>query len=106
MTGLAPSITSLPHLPLPSNANPSATLDEQAETEQLIQTLIDTVAPLDSTEPTVLRKDEHSAFLAASLFKLPSGYVALDASRPWLLFWTLHSIDLLGIAIDDNVKRR
>jgi protein farnesyltransferase subunit beta len=106
MTELAPSITSLPHIPLPSNSSPSATLDEQAETEQLIKLLIDTIPPLDSTEPTVLRKAEHSAFLASSLFKLPAGYVALDASRPWLLFWTLHSIDLLGIAIDDNVKRR
>lgn len=27
---------------------------------------------------------------------MPSGYVSLDASRPWLLFWTLHSLELLG----------
>lgn len=29
------------------------------------------------------------------LASLPSGFVALDASRPWICFWILHSLALL-----------
>jgi protein farnesyltransferase subunit beta len=106
MTALAPSITSLPHVPLPSNHHPSDTLHEQADTEDLLRELLDTIAPLDGPEPTTLRRGEHNVFLGSTLFKLPAGYVALDASKPWLFFWTLHSLDILGISLDQELKKR
>lgn len=106
MVDLAPSIVSLPQIALATNSHPSATLDEQAGTEQLIKTLLETTASLDGTEPTVLRKREHSTFLAGSLFQLPAPYVSLDASKPWLLFWTLQSLDILGVPVDNEVKKR
>ena len=112
---LCPSIFSLPHTATPSNSRPTATLAEQLETEQLISKLLALTAPpsFDSTssnEPnptaTTLRRQDHNVFLASTLFKSPAEYVALDASRPWLLFWTAHSLDLLGIALDQNTKNR
>lgn len=106
MTALAPSITSLPWMPLPSNSHPTDTLYEQAQTEDLLKTLLETITPLDGTKPTVLRRGEHNVFLGSTLFKLPGGYVALDASKPWLLFWTMHSLDILGIALDQEMKKR
>ncbi|RSH95268.1 CAAX farnesyltransferase (FTase) subunit beta [Saitozyma podzolica] len=108
MSTLAPSIYSLPHTPLPSNAHPSATLSEQSETEQLIADLLALTTPVDATgdDATILRKEEHTQFLASTFFKLPAGYVALDASRPWLMFWTVHSLDILGVGLDQNTKDR
>lgn len=131
MSDFNPSIYALPHQPLPSNSYPSATLDEQSETEQLIASLLGTTAPprspggvkppsrtasplaatfagagQDQSARTTLRKNEHAQYLASLFFKLPAGYVGLDASRPWLMFWTVHSWDLLGVALDQETKDR
>ena len=106
MVDLAPSIFSLPLDVLPSDSHPTATLHEQEETEQLIKHLLETTAPLDGSQPTTLRVGEHNAFLANGLFKLPAPYVALDASKPWLLFWTFQSMDILGISYDQNIRNQ
>ncbi len=34
--------------------------------------------------------------MTAGLGSLASGYVSLDASRPWLTYWISHSLELLG----------
>ena len=39
---------------------------------------------------------EHAAYLLSGLGRLASGYVSLDASRPWLCYWITHSLELLG----------
>ena len=36
-------------------------------------------------------------FLLSSLKSLPASYVSLDASRPWIAYWCLHALDLLGV---------
>ncbi|OWZ70996.1 hypothetical protein AYX14_03620 [Cryptococcus neoformans] len=111
-TEFTPSVYSLVSKPLPSNSRPSATLGEQAETEDLISQLFDLTA-----DPNVLvsehgkrysglRKQEHTQFLASNFFQLPGKFVSLDASRPWLVFWTVHSLDLLGVALDQGTKDR
>ena len=46
--------------------------------------------------PPPLERDAHISFLVRALDGLSSSYASLDASRPWLLYWTLHSLDLLG----------
>ncbi|RDD41265.1 Protein farnesyltransferase subunit beta [Trichoplax sp. H2] len=38
---------------------------------------------------------QHLNYLNNSLKKLPQSYQCLDASRPWLVYWILHSLDLL-----------
>jgi len=38
--------------------------------------------------------------------ELPQGYTSLDASRPWLLYWVLHSFALLGGELDRPGKAR
>ena len=114
---LAASIFTLPHLSHPTNSHPTATLDEQSETEALISEvlkLIDTSDTSDSpgsasiapTELAPLRKGDHVKYLCSTMNYLPAPYVSLDASRPWLLFWTMHSLDLLGCALDDETKKR
>jgi protein farnesyltransferase subunit beta len=115
---LAPSIFSLPHLSHPTNSHPSATLNEQFETEALISEvlkLVDTSDTSDDPDATTsieqpelgpLRKGDHVKYICSTMNYLPAPYVSLDASRPWLIFWTTHSLDLLGCALDDETKKR
>jgi protein farnesyltransferase subunit beta len=116
---LAHSIFTLPQVPHPTNSHPSATLDEQFETEDLISDLLKLIAPpsnplssstSSTSDPngtgTVLRKGDHVKYACSTINHLPAPYVSLDASRPWLLFWTMHSLDLLGCAVDDETKKR
>ena len=40
-----------------------------------------------------------------TLFReLSEGYECLDASRPWLVYWILHSLELLGEPITPKEK--
>ena len=42
-------------------------------------------------------RNSHLKYLQKGFLEgFPSAYVSLDASRPWLVYWTLHSFDLLG----------
>jgi protein farnesyltransferase subunit beta len=50
--------------------------------------------------------EEHVRFLAGNLKSLPSVFVALDASKPWLIFWTVHSFDLLGVLLPQEIRNR
>ncbi|KAH9216430.1 terpenoid cyclases/protein prenyltransferase alpha-alpha toroid [Leptodontidium sp. 2 PMI_412] len=43
-----------------------------------------------------LGRDRHIAFLHKSLGRLPSGYVAADASRPWMFYWALNGLSTMG----------
>ncbi|KAG0226125.1 hypothetical protein BGW42_003914 [Actinomortierella wolfii] len=52
--------------------------------------------PLASVE---LRKLKHVKYSLNGLEGLPAGWVALDSSKPWLCYWILHSLDLLGYKI-------
>lgn len=42
-----------------------------------------------------LLRDQHLAYVMRGLRYLGPGFICLDASRPWLCYWMLHSIDLL-----------
>ena len=43
-----------------------------------------------------LARERHVAYLTRSLGGLPASFAGLDASRPWLVYWTLQALDLLG----------
>ncbi|KOX79810.1 Protein farnesyltransferase subunit beta [Melipona quadrifasciata] len=48
-----------------------------------------------NNEP-VLTRQKHIQFLKKSLFHLTEAYQCLDSSRPWLCYWSLHSLQILG----------
>jgi protein farnesyltransferase subunit beta len=51
----------------------------------------------DKNEICLLR-DKHKAYLSLALSSvdpLPSHFGSLDASQPWMMYWTLHALDLL-----------
>ncbi|XP_060527006.1 protein farnesyltransferase subunit beta [Cylas formicarius] len=51
-----------------------------------------------------LHKELHKFFLLDCLSRLPSAYESLDASRPWLCYWILHPLSLMGVRVDDVTK--
>ena len=81
---------------------PTRTSNEQLETERRVDQVVqDWKAPpppsihrLPPPSLTLLR-ELHVHFLLRSLDLLPSGYSSLDASRPWLIYWSLQSLSAL-----------
>lgn len=52
-----------------------------------------------------LKRDLHIAYLTKGLFEgYPSAYVSLDSSRPWLVYWSLHALSLLGALPSDPAQ--
>lgn len=41
----------------------------------------------------------HTRYLQSSLGRLPAGFAALDASRPWMLYWALNGLSLMGFEV-------
>jgi protein farnesyltransferase subunit beta len=62
--------------------------------------------PLNSHGLPQLRRFDHIKFLHSNLAKLPAPYVALDASRPWMFYWSLAGMAMLGENIQDKYKQR
>lgn len=129
------TLFSSPLVPATTDGVYTETSDSQSETEQLITELISrhlaqpgfdgTPFVLLSSRPCLnavprlaepyslasfirpkLEKNLHVNYLGKNLFQLPGAFVSLDASRPWMVYWILHSLDVLGIALDDGTKAR
>jgi protein farnesyltransferase subunit beta len=75
-------------------------------TEVLAQTA--RVCEYGLTHPTPpLESTKHVAFLTMLGLKdiLPRGFVSLDASRPWMMYWVLCALKMLGDDITPHRKR-
>lgn len=60
-------------------------------------TLSDTKGlPLNPYGLPALRREAHKKFLLKQLDQLPAPYAAIDASRPWLFYWTMAGLSFLG----------
>lgn len=80
---------------------PSDTTEEQLATEEACQRCIDEICdPELRREAASLLTREHRTYCASGLWRLSAGYASLDASRPWLCYWIVHSLSILGTRID------
>lgn len=80
---------------------PTDTSELQAEIEDLIMNT------LDQEKNSKLKRIKHERFLLNPLQEgLNRWFVALDASKPWIIYWILHSLDLLESEISLDVKQR
>ena len=52
-----------------------------------------------------LEREKHIEYLHERLGELPAGFVAFDAARPWLIYWTLTGLCLLGENVDQYRSR-
>ena len=79
---------------------PTCTSEEQKEVELEVLRLYGKVMNAPDFDPSTafnLNRDLHIAFLRGGLSDpLKPSYVSLEASRPWIAFWILHALDLLG----------
>lgn len=47
-----------------------------------------------------LDREKHIHFLHGTLKKMPGAFVGFDASRPWIIYWALTALSLLGEDIE------
>ncbi|KAJ5136798.1 hypothetical protein N7448_005352 [Penicillium atrosanguineum] len=52
--------------------------------------------PFNACGVPALQRDDHVAYLYDALEDYPAGFVAMDASRPWMVYWALAGLSLLG----------
>lgn len=98
------SIPSLFRKPPPLQ-DPIVSSTTVAQQETIDECLPFLTAALDPTENPLqynefgipkLRVEDHVDFLHQNLSQFPARYVGYDASRPWLVYWGLLSLYLLG----------
>ncbi|CAB4315864.1 unnamed protein product [Prunus armeniaca] len=51
-----------------------------------------------------LKRENHIDYLKGGLRQLPSSFCGLYALRPWVCFWNLHSLSLLGESVDAQLQ--
>ncbi|KAG7283042.1 hypothetical protein CRUP_012935, partial [Coryphaenoides rupestris] len=79
----------------PDDGVVTVTSEEQKKVERNIEEVISVYKQIHSLpEPTLLR-EQHYQYLKKGLRTLSDAYECLDASRPWLCYWILHSLELL-----------
>lgn len=84
------------------NKNPTASSVEQRAVESSCLRLYELFQSSNggnSRVTTSLRRDQTISFLHRGLKDLSEGFECLDASRPWLVYWILHSLELLNVSI-------
>ncbi|KAF3481299.1 CaaX farnesyltransferase beta subunit Ram1 [Arthroderma uncinatum] len=52
-----------------------------------------------------LNRDLHVAYLVDALGEYPANFVGLDASRPWMVYWAITGLYLLGEDVREYEKR-
>ncbi|KAF5097737.1 hypothetical protein DV451_003696 [Geotrichum candidum] len=92
------SISSSPTVPIYKNQikddiNTDTTLDQE-ETEDAVLKLL--LGAKENPETKNLLKEKHLAYAKKMLGPLPAGFVSLDASRPWCVYWGTNAMMLLG----------
>jgi protein farnesyltransferase subunit beta len=60
----------------------------------------------NTTALPALDTPDHKKYCLQKLEVLPASFTALAASRPWLLFWSVRSLTLLGHELTIDFKRK
>ncbi|OBZ83092.1 Protein farnesyltransferase subunit beta [Choanephora cucurbitarum] len=89
---------------------PTDTSIDQKRTEDSVLEKFVPYAPNNirkrSVDSIELNRKKHIAYLLKGLQGLGRWAAVLDASKPWLMYWILHSLDLLDYTLDDTMKQR
>ncbi|KAI3452423.1 hypothetical protein Pfo_009088 [Paulownia fortunei] len=89
------------------NVRATKTQEEQWMVKNQVFRIYDLVCRLSPHAQSVnfeLRRDNHIEYLTKSLKQLSPNFTVLDANRPWLCYWIIHSIALLGDCVDDKLE--
>lgn len=74
--------------------------------EERVQDFFKILSPHNYPVVLELWRDQHIDFLQRGINHLGPGHSVLDANRPWLCYWILHSMALLGEPIDEELRQR
>eukprot|EP01137_Pigoraptor_chileana_P019592 Opistho-2@80807 len=86
---------------------PTSTSEHQKEVEDSVERIYkEWICKADWQTSLKLLREEHSKYLLSGLLKLRASMAALDASRPWLCYWILHALDLIGASIPTPLVER
>eukprot|EP00286_Rhodomonas_abbreviata_P017833 CAMPEP_0181324784 /NCGR_PEP_ID=MMETSP1101-20121128/20558_1 /TAXON_ID=46948 /ORGANISM="Rhodomonas abbreviata, Strain Caron Lab Isolate" /LENGTH=309 /DNA_ID=CAMNT_0023433011 /DNA_START=41 /DNA_END=966 /DNA_ORIENTATION=+ len=93
---------------------PTQTSRHQHDTERSVtECMMETMGPafLDADlaaaqKVPVLLREKHISFLMDGLERLSGSYACLDASRPWLCYWILHSLAILDAQVPASLLSR
>ncbi|KFO80513.1 Protein farnesyltransferase subunit beta, partial [Cuculus canorus] len=75
----------------------------QSKVEDIVQEVFDAYKTNHRTSRFILHREKHFHYLKRGLRQLTEAYECLDASRPWLCYWILHSLELLDEPIPESV---
>ncbi|CAG8450622.1 795_t:CDS:10 [Ambispora gerdemannii] len=93
------------HLTNPDNHSTDSYI-AQSKTECDIYLIYKKLKETGNIDEIKLEREKHVEFLGRGLIKLSKGFVSLDASKPWIAYWILHSLDLLGAPITEDLIDR
>ncbi|KAI9209874.1 terpenoid cyclases/protein prenyltransferase alpha-alpha toroid [Polychytrium aggregatum] len=79
------------------------TVESQRATEESVLALLNSCADVSTV---LLGRPLHASYLAKGLRGLSRGYITLDASKSWLVYWVVHSQALLGLKITPELAER
>jgi len=87
--------------------NPTESSYDQIDVEKsVLDKYVDYEENEELNRTLSLRKEDHIDFLESALNKLSSSFQTLDASGPWMCYWIIHSLKLLGKEIDTSLKKK
>ncbi|KAH6830456.1 Prenyltransferase family protein [Perilla frutescens var. hirtella] len=69
-----------------------------------IYDIVSRLPPQAQSVNVEVRRENHIEYLTKSLKQLGPNFSVLDANRPWLCYWIIHSITLLGDCVDDKLE--
>ncbi|KAF1548815.1 Protein farnesyltransferase subunit beta, partial [Eudyptes schlegeli] len=75
----------------------------QTKVEDIVQEVFEACKTNHHASQFVLQREKHFHYLKRGLRQLTEAYECLDASRPWLCYWILHSLELLDEPIPQSV---
>ncbi|CAG8441404.1 1441_t:CDS:10 [Diversispora eburnea] len=78
----------------------------QTSTERAVYNKFKEFENANSLKQVKLYRDIHFEYIRGGLDHLHKYFVVLDASKPWLCYWMLHSLDLLGNEITPDIIKR
>ncbi|XP_061072903.1 protein farnesyltransferase subunit beta-like [Conger conger] len=81
----------------------TVTSTQQNRIEGTIQEVINAYRQNNTLPQPTLLREQHYGYLKKGLHNLSDAYESLDASRPWLCYWILHSLELLDEPVSASV---
>ncbi|KAI7731163.1 hypothetical protein M8C21_006571, partial [Ambrosia artemisiifolia] len=97
------NMSSSPSSSATTDRKPTISQEEQWALESQvfhIYQLLYNIPPNSQAAMLELQRDSHMEYLVKGLRHLGPSFSVLDANRPWICYWILHSIALLGESVD------